>query len=74
VANYPNYSGVSKLTLGNMMLLRFFDNDLYRLIDDSNNNWAFKETFHTLEVHREKIINEIQMKLICKNNEYGTLS
>jgi hypothetical protein len=35
-------------------------NDLYSLIDDSNNRWGcLKTNFITLEEHREQIINKI---------------
>jgi hypothetical protein len=35
-------------------------NDLYSLIDDSNNRWScLKTNFITLEEHREQIINKI---------------
>jgi hypothetical protein len=47
-----NYSGAPKLTLGKilMLLIVSFDNDLYRLIDDSNNNWAcLKKHFHYIK-------------------------
>jgi hypothetical protein len=57
-----NYSSRPKLTLGEQydVVEVSFDNDLYRLTDDSNNMWCcLKTNFITLEVHREQIINDI---------------
>jgi hypothetical protein len=58
--------GPLQLTFGkNMMLLntkqsrKGTSNDLYSLIDDSNNRWGCLKTNFIREEHREQIINKI---------------